>query len=101
MRMIFDVELPNEPFNSMVKAGTAGQKLQEIMGEIQPEAVYFSERDGSRGALLVLDVADPSRIPALSEPFFLTFGAKVKIRICMTPDDLAAAGLDELGQKYA
>jgi hypothetical protein len=101
VRMIFDVEFPNEPFNSMAKAGTVGGKLQEIMGNLQPEAVYFSERDGNRGALIVVDVADPSRIPALSEPFFLSFNAKVKIRICMTPDDLASAGLDELGKKYA
>lgn len=100
MRMIFDVEFPNQPFNSMAKGGTVGQKLQEIIGDLQPEAVYFSERDGTRGALIIVDVRDPSRIPALSEPFFLTFDAKVRIRICMTPDDLAAAGLDELGQKY-
>ncbi|MFZ0043209.1 MAG: hypothetical protein WAK93_18010 [Solirubrobacteraceae bacterium] len=100
MRMIFEVQFPNEPFNSMVKAGTAGQKLQEIMGEVQPEAAYFTEQDGSRGALLVLDVADASRIPALSEPFFLAFDASVKVRICMTAEDLGAAGLDELGQRY-
>jgi hypothetical protein len=99
--MIFDVEFPNEPFNSMAKAGTVGQKLQDIMGDIKPEAVYFSERDGNRGALIVLDVEGPSRIPALSEPFFLSFNAKVKVRICMTPDDLGAAGLEELGKKYA
>jgi hypothetical protein len=99
--MIFDVEFPNEPFNSMAKAGTVGQKLQAIMGDLQPEAVYFSERDGNRGALIVMDVTDASRIPALSEPFFLSFDAKVKVRICMTPEDLEAAGLDELGRKYA
>jgi hypothetical protein len=101
MRMIFDVELPNEPFNSMVKAGVVGQKLQEILGELKPEAAYFSERDGQRGALLVLDVEDASRIPALSEPFFLAFNASVKIRICMSAEDLGAAGLDDLGRKYA
>lgn len=101
MRMIFDVEMPNEPFNSMAKAGTVGQKIQAILGDLQPEAVYFSERDGKRGALLVLDVTDASRIPALSEPFFLAFDASVKIRICMTPEDLGAAGLEELGKKYA
>jgi hypothetical protein len=101
MRMIFDVEIPNEPFNSMVRDGSAGEKIQQILGEVQPEAAYFSERDGERGAILIVDVSDASRIPALSEPFFLTFNAKVKIRICMTPDDLGAAGLDELGRRYA
>lgn len=44
---------------------------------------------------------DASRTPALSEPFFLTFDASVKIKTCMTPEDLGNAGLNELGKKYA
>jgi hypothetical protein len=101
MRMVLDVAIPNEPFNSLVKAGTAGEKIQEILGEIQPEAVYFTERNGERGAILVVDVADSSRVPAVSEPFFLAFNAAVKLRICMTPEDLGAAGLEEIGKQYA
>lgn len=101
MRMILEVELPTEPFNAMIKAGNAATKIQEILEEIKPEAVYFTERDGHRAALLVVDVADPSGIPALTEPFFLTFDASVKIRICMGTEDLGKAGLDDIGQKYA
>lgn len=101
MRMVLDVAIPNEPFNSLVKSGTAGEKIQQILGDIQPEAVYFTERNGERGAILVLDVPDSSRIPAVSEPFFLAFNASVKLRICMSPDDLGAAGLDEIGKHYA
>jgi hypothetical protein len=101
MRMILDVAMPNEPFNSMAKAGTIGQKIQEVLAEIKAEAVYFTERDGARGALVVVDVPDASAIPRLSEPFFLTFDATVQIRICMTAEDLGNAGLDDLGKKYA
>ena len=53
-----------------------------------------------RGAVLVVDVAEPSRIPALAEPFFLTFNATVKIRIAMTAEDIAKSGLDAMGSKY-
>lgn len=101
MRMLLEVELPAEPFNSMVRNGAVGQKLQEIFGEIQPEAAYFTERDGHRGAILVVDVADPSQVPQLAEPFFLVFNALVKFRICMTPEDLGRAGLEAIGSKYA
>jgi hypothetical protein len=99
--MIMDVRLPLEPFNTMVRNGAAGQKLQQILGDIKPEAVYFSERDGKRGAILIVDVPEPSAVPRLAEPFFLAFDASVQFHIVMSPDDLAKAGLDELGKKYA
>jgi len=44
---------------------------------------------------------DSSEVPALAEPFFLTFNAEVEFRIAMTPEDLARSGLDALGKKWA
>jgi hypothetical protein len=100
MRMIVLVDFPVEPFNTLVRDGTAGAKIQKVLEDVKPEAVYFSERDGMRGAVLVVDVPEPSHIPALAEPFFLTFNATVKIRIAMTAEDIAKSGLDAMGQKY-
>jgi hypothetical protein len=101
MRMLLEVTMPHEPFNSLVRQGVAGKKISEILDAIKPEAVYFSERDGRRGAVIIVDVADPSRIPVLAEPFFLAFNADVKFRIAMTPDDLKKSGIDALGKKWA
>ena len=50
--------------------------------------------------VLIVDVADPTKVPSIAEPFFLTFSARVKFHIVMGPDDLAQAGLDELGEKW-
>jgi hypothetical protein len=100
MRAIMQVSLPVQDFNALVRNGTAGQKLSRILDELKPEAVYFTEINGLRGAIIVIDLKDASQIPALAEPWFLTFNAKVEFKICMTPDDLAKAGLDELGKKY-
>ena len=100
MRMLIDLEMPLEPFNTLVKNGTAGQALQQILGELKPEAAYFTERDGRRGGTIVLDVADPSDIPAVAEPFFLQFNASASFHPCMTPNDLARSGLDQLGKRY-
>jgi hypothetical protein len=97
--MIMEVEFPNEPFNSLVKKGTAGETLQRILADIKPSAIYFSEQDGRRGAFLLVDVPDPSRVPLLAEPFFVLLDATVKLRVCMTPEDLAKSGLDEIGNK--
>ncbi|HVC19271.1 MAG TPA: hypothetical protein VNE16_04270 [Vicinamibacterales bacterium] len=101
MRMLMHVHLPFEPFNSAVRNGTAGQTIKRIVDAIKPEAVYFSEQQGRRGAVLVVNVKDPSDIPSLSEPWFLSFNAEVEFRIAMTPEDLVRANLEDLGKKWA
>ena len=50
--------------------------------------------------LLVVNVQDSWEIPGLAEPWYLTFNARTTFRIAMTPDDLALAGLEELGGKW-
>ena len=100
MRMLMHVQFPLEPFNTAVRDGTAGEKIQRILEAIKPEAAYFSEQDGKRGGTLVVNVNSPSDVPALAEPFFLTFNAAVEFRIAMTPEDLASAGLDKLGKQW-
>ncbi|HLY20577.1 MAG TPA: hypothetical protein VKR61_25290 [Bryobacteraceae bacterium] len=75
--------------------------MQKILEAIKPEAAYFSEHNGRRGGTLVVNVNSPSDVPALAEPWFLTFNAEVQFRIAMTPEDLARAGLEALGKKWA
>jgi hypothetical protein len=98
--MILEVELPIEPFNKLVRDGTAGQKVQKILEAIKPEAAYFSEQDGQRGAILIINMTDASQIPAFAEPWFLTFNARCKFRIAMTPEDLAKSGLDKIAKSW-
>ena len=100
MRMLVDVLMPVEPFNTFVKNGTAGQVMQKILEDLKPEAAYFVARQGKRGGTFVVDVADAAKIPAIAEPFFLHFNASVSFHPCMTPADLGKAGLEEIGKKY-
>ncbi|HVM62296.1 MAG TPA: panthothenate synthetase [Verrucomicrobiae bacterium] len=101
MKMLLDVTFPHEPFNALVRKGVLGKKMAEIMEAIKPEAAYFSEKDGHRGVTMIVDVAEPSKIPGIAEPLFLTFNADVKLRIVMTPEELGKAGLDAIGKKWA
>lgn len=101
MRCMLDIKMPLEPFSTMVRKGTAGQTLEKVLAEIKPEAVYFSAREGKRGAVIIVDIDDASRIPALGEPFFLLFNATVEVHPVMTPEDLSKAGLEALGKRYA
>ena len=100
MRMIMFVTLPVETFNAAVRDGSAGAKMKRILDHIKPEAAYFATRNGQRSATLILDLADPSKIPSIAEPWFLLFNASIEAQPVMLPSDLAAAGLDELGKAW-
>ena len=101
MRMLLHIELPLEPFNTLVRNGTAGEKLRKILESNKPEAAYFSEHDGKRGGTLVIQVNDASEIPKFAEPWFLTFNANLEFRVAMTPEDLGRAGLEQLGKQWS
>ncbi len=101
MKMLLTVEFPLEPFNSLVKDGKAGEVIGRILESIKPETAYFTEQDGKRGGIFVVDVKAPSDVPFFAEPFFLNFQASCKFRILMSPEDLQKAGLEELGKKWA
>jgi hypothetical protein len=101
MKILQIVTFPHKEFNALVRDGSVGAKINRILETIKPESVYFTEHNGKRGAILLLDVPDPSRIPTLSEPWFLVFNADVHFQVAMTPIDLKNAGLDELGKKWA
>jgi hypothetical protein len=55
---------------------------------------------GKRGGIMIVDVADPSKIPAIAEPLFLAFNASTEFHIVMAPEKLARANLEDLGKKY-
>ena len=59
MRMLLAVKIPHETFNAAVRNGSAGDKLKRIMEATKPEAVYFTECGGQRGAIMVVNLDDP------------------------------------------
>ena len=101
MRMLIKATMPHRIFNEAVRDGSAGEKIQRILEDIKPEAVYFTEDGGHRCGYFIVDMEDASQIPSIAEPFFLTFEADVEFHVVMSPEDLARAGLDELGKKWA
>jgi len=100
MKMLLTVSIPHEPFNTLVRQKKAGQLIGRILEQIKPEAAYFTEQDGTRGAVFVVNVADPSRVPSFAEPFFLNFNADCRFRIVMSPEELSQAGLDAIADKW-
>lgn len=99
--MLIHVKIPNKEFNAYVRDGSVGKKIKRIFDDIGPEVVYFTEYDGQRGLIIIVDVPEPSAVPKIAEPWFLIFDAGVECHIVMSPDDLEKAGLDNLAKKWA
>jgi hypothetical protein len=99
--MLVIAKMCPEAFNAHVKAGTAGAKVKRILEDLKPEAAYFTELNGHRTAVLIVDLPEASKIPAIAEPWFLQFNAHLEFHPVMSPEDLAHANLDALGKKWA
>jgi hypothetical protein len=103
MRMLLRVSIPVEAGNAAAKAGTLGSTVEKILADLKPEAAYFFPDDnGQRSGSIVFDMKDSSQIPAIAEPWFLAFNAKISLRPVMNPQDLAAAipSINKAGQQY-
>ena len=103
MRFMLKVNIPVESGNAAAKAGKLGSTIQSILADLKPEAVYFTDDNGQRTALIFLEMKDASQIPAIAEPWFLAFNARIEFHPVMIPEDLAKAGsaIEQAVKKYA
>src|SRR5262249_25726177 len=92
MRMMMKVNIPVDTGNRAAANGTLGSTISKILEGMKPEAAYFAEDNGQRTGFIFFDMKEPSQLPAVAEPWFLAFNARLTVRPAMTPQDLAAAG---------
>jgi hypothetical protein len=88
MRFVLQVEMPNEAGNDGIRSGKLPEIIAATVEKWKPEASYFFPSNGKRSCLMIVNLNDPSQIPALVEPFFLALNAQVHVTPCMNLEDL-------------
>lgn len=88
MRTLMKVTCEVSASNKAILDGTLPKIVEETIRQLNPESTYFVTLEGCRSMLMVFDLADPSRIPVIAEPFFLHFNAKVEFFPAMNAEDL-------------
>ena len=88
MRMLMKVSIPVDKGNQAIADGSLPRTMQDLLGQLKPEAAYFVAMDGKRTALLIVNLEDVSQIPGVAEPFFMAFNADVEMLPVMNAEDL-------------
>ena len=97
MRMMLHVVMPVDTSNAAIRSGEFVPFVQKVLGDLKPEAAYFTESEGTRSGYIFFDLKDESQLPAIAEPWFLTLQAKISVRPAMTPQDLGGAAGANIG----
>jgi hypothetical protein len=91
MRVLVRAMIPTTAGNKMVKDPNFLKNIEDYIKKFSCEASYFTEVNGNRTMVFILDLPSSDMIPAIAEPLFQGFDANVEIHPAMNLDDLKKA----------
>ncbi|HXA02296.1 MAG TPA: hypothetical protein VNW99_09930 [Cytophagaceae bacterium] len=77
--------------NELLRDPQFGEKMHQLMTDLNVEAGYFTAVNGRRGGYFILSMNDASQIPAIAEPLFYWLHADVEFIPLMKAEDLQRA----------
>ncbi|MDQ4015896.1 MAG: hypothetical protein M3136_09075 [Thermoproteota archaeon] len=87
MRFIIRTIFPTKLGNKAVKDPNFIKNIQGFIESNKAEAAYFTELNGDRAGIFIIDMPSTDMIPAIAEPFF-QMGAKVEFHPVMNLEEL-------------
>ena len=91
MRVLVRAMMPTTAGNKAVKDPNFLKNVEDYIQKFNCEAAYFTEVNGNRTMVFILDLPSPDMIPAIAEPLFQGLDANVEIHPAMNLDDLKTA----------
>lgn len=91
MRFLLRVQIPVEAGNSMVQDPNFLDKIEDYIKTVNAEAAYFGPSRGGRSMFFVVGMDNEIMIPALLDPLFQEFKAKIEVNPVMLFEDLKKA----------
>ena len=91
MRFLVKATMPVEAGNALVTDPNFSKRMDSIIGDIKPEAVYFTLDGGQRTIYLVVNMSESSQICSVVEPLWLSLKADVEFIPAMDQADMAKA----------
>ena len=88
MKFLIRLHMPTESGNRMLQDPNFPKKLEGVLNQIKPEAVYFAPIEGERGIYMVVNIPSADMIAGISEPLWMAFNCKLDFTPVMELSDL-------------
>jgi hypothetical protein len=98
MRFIIRAQIPTDAGNQMVQNPNMIKDIEDYINKTKAEAAYFFEAGGERTLVFIVDMSSADMMPAIAEPLFQKFNAKVEFHPVMVLEDLKKA-IGKLGKR--
>jgi hypothetical protein len=80
--------MPTDHGNKMLQDPNFPKKLEGMLNQIKPEAVYFTPIEGERGIYMIVNLASADMIARTFEPLWQTLNCKLDLTAVMELSDL-------------
>jgi hypothetical protein len=80
--------MPTEHGNKLLQDANFPKKLEGLLNQIKPEAVYFAPIEGERGIYMIVNLPSADKIAGIAEPLWTTLNCKLDFTPVMELSDL-------------
>jgi len=88
MKFLVRLHMPTEHGNKLLQDPDFAKKLEGMLNQIKPEAVYFTPIEGERGIYMIVNLASADMMARTFEPVWQTLNCKLDATPVMELADL-------------